>query len=72
MENLKRIRENAGLTQEDLARKAGLTLSGLRQVETGRREPRLATAQAIASALGVPIEQIWPYSAEHLTDAEQA
>jgi len=57
---LKEIREEMKLTQEDLARKADMSLQCLRQIETGRRNPRLANAQAIATALGRRIEEIWP------------
>jgi len=50
---LKTLRERSGLSQSQLADKAGLSAGGIAQLETGRREPSWATVQAIAAALGV-------------------
>jgi transcriptional regulator with XRE-family HTH domain len=50
---LKELREAAGLTQPDLAGRAGLTKDGIAQLETGRREPAWRTVVAICQALGV-------------------
>jgi transcriptional regulator with XRE-family HTH domain len=50
---LKHLREQAGLTQEQLAELAGLNKFTVAQLEQGRREPALATAQALARGLGV-------------------
>jgi transcriptional regulator with XRE-family HTH domain len=50
---LRALREQAGLTQVQLAEKAGLTLQGLGQIERGRRQPSWPTVQALARALGV-------------------
>src|SRR5947207_13836866 len=50
---LKELREGAGLTQQDLAEKAGLSKDGVSHLEQGRRKPAWETAIALASALGV-------------------
>ncbi|HVS40137.1 MAG TPA: helix-turn-helix transcriptional regulator [Gemmataceae bacterium] len=50
---LKALREGAGLTQEQLADKAGLHLGAVFKLEQGVREPTWATVQALAHALGV-------------------
>src|SRR5262245_29005878 len=50
---LKELREGAGLTQPQLAEKAGLSKAGVADLEQGRREPSWATAVALAEALGV-------------------
>ncbi len=66
MDRMRLLREEAGLSQHDLAVAAGLTASGLYQIESGRRAPKLRTAQAIAralsEALGRPVtpDDIWP------------
>jgi len=55
---LRRYREAAGLTQEQLAERAGLTVNGVSQLERGeRRRPYLHTVQALAAALGLPEAQ---------------
>jgi transcriptional regulator with XRE-family HTH domain len=53
---LKDLRTAAGLTQEQLAGKAGMTKDGVAQLEQGRREPAWATVLALAGALGVTCE----------------
>src|SRR5262245_28940275 len=50
---LKELREGAGLTQPQLAERAGLSKAGVADLEQGRREPSWATAVALAEALGV-------------------
>lgn len=58
---LRELRLASGLSQEGLARKAGMSTAGLRDLEHGaRKNPRTRTAQAIAAALGVSIDAIWP------------
>jgi transcriptional regulator with XRE-family HTH domain len=52
---LKELREQAGLTQPELADKAGLSKAGIADLEQGRREPSWATAVALAGALGVAV-----------------
>lgn len=46
-------RERAGLTQQELARRAGLSLAALRDLEQGRRRPRSRSLTALAAALGL-------------------
>jgi transcriptional regulator with XRE-family HTH domain len=53
---LKRLREAAGLSQMDLAVKAGLNLFTVAKIEQGQREPAWTTVQALARALGVSCE----------------
>ena len=50
---LKALREAAGLTQAELARKTGLHLGAVFKLEQGRREPTWATVQLLAAALAV-------------------
>lgn len=52
---LKGLRGDAGLTQMELARKAGVTLSALHDWEQGRRQPSFAAACKLAGALGVTV-----------------
>jgi transcriptional regulator with XRE-family HTH domain len=50
---LKELRESAGLTQQELADKVGLSLGAIRHLEQGLNEARFSTINALAEALGV-------------------
>lgn len=52
-ENLKKLRNAAGLTQQELADKAGMKLGGVRDLEQGRWGPTWSTVLTLARALGV-------------------
>jgi DNA-binding XRE family transcriptional regulator len=45
-------RRNAGLTQAELARRAGIRLETLSRIENGHGNPTVATLQGILSGLG--------------------
>ncbi len=47
------LRRRAGLTQQRLARAAGLSVSAVCAIEQGRTRPQVETLRAIAAALGV-------------------
>ena len=55
-ERLKQLREQAGLTQESLARKSNLSLGAVRNYEQGIREPYWQIVFQLAEALGVSCE----------------
>ena len=67
--NIRRIREEKGLTQLDLADKTGLTNTSLSQMEKGRMTPSLATLERIAAVLGVPISDLFRDDPTGLQDA---
>jgi transcriptional regulator with XRE-family HTH domain len=50
---LARLREQAVLTQNELATKAGLSLLSVHKIETGQQQPRPATIRKLAHALEV-------------------
>ncbi len=52
-ENIRRIRIRKGLSQKELAEKAGMTNVLLNNYEHGLRNPKAETLQRIAEALGV-------------------
>jgi transcriptional regulator with XRE-family HTH domain len=55
---LQRLRLSAGLTQEGLARKAGLPVWSLRNWEHDHRLPGVAAVYKLARVLGVPMEEL--------------
>jgi transcriptional regulator with XRE-family HTH domain len=63
------LREERGLTQRELARRAGLTPSGVGFIEHGQtRNPSAETVVAIARALGVPVEELLGEEMERLEE----
>ena len=55
--HLRRLRGAAGLTQEELAERAGLTAKGISDLERGRRRPYPHTVRSLADALGLSEEE---------------
>lgn len=52
---IKVLRTAEGMSQGDLARKAGVTQAYMSQLESDRRQPSVDTARSLANALGVPL-----------------
>ena len=50
---VKRAREQALLTQQELADRAGIGLTTLNRIENDRAEPHFRTIRKLAAALGV-------------------
>lgn len=57
---LKALREEAGLTQAELAARAGLHPMGYGKLEQGLRQPAWGSVLAIAEALGVSLDAFRP------------
>lgn len=57
---LRELRSKAGVTQKELAERAGLSELGVRQLEIGRREPSFETVLKIAQGLGVSLSAFDP------------
>jgi transcriptional regulator with XRE-family HTH domain len=53
---LQELREQAGMTQTQLAEASGLPLGSLRNYEQGQREPYWNVVFKLADALGVAVE----------------
>jgi transcriptional regulator with XRE-family HTH domain len=52
---LKALREARGLTQEELAKKAGISRGYLARLETGRHDPHLSRLRKLAKILKVKV-----------------
>jgi len=59
MEQLKRLREERGLSQVKLAARADIDPSTVNQIERGAREPSPATLRKLADALDVSIADLF-------------
>jgi transcriptional regulator with XRE-family HTH domain len=55
-ERLRELREQAGLTQTQLAERSGSPLGSIRNYEQGQREPYWNVVFKLARALGVSVE----------------
>jgi DNA-binding XRE family transcriptional regulator len=55
---LQAIRKAKGIPQEALAEASGLPQPTISRIESGEREPRLATLEKYAHGLGVTLEQL--------------
>lgn len=55
---LRELRQEKGLSQEELADKAGLHRTYISQIERGLKSPSLRSLQQIAEALGVPLSTL--------------
>jgi len=56
---VKEHREQAGLSQEALARQLGVSRQTIVNIEKGLSEPRVLLALAIAAALGVAVGELF-------------
>ncbi len=56
---LKERREKTGLTQEQVAKKADISLRAYKMYESGERIPRVDTAKLIAKALKSTVERLF-------------
>ncbi|KHM51269.1 hypothetical protein NZ47_11440 [Anaerovibrio lipolyticus] len=61
-DNLKRLREKNGLTRKELAEKTGFSQSSITYYETGKSMPTVTALCAIASALGVSLDELTGYT----------
>jgi transcriptional regulator with XRE-family HTH domain len=59
-EEIRRRREEQGLTGFQLAVKAGMAPSAVSQIETGKRTPSSASVVKLADALGVEVGELYP------------
>jgi transcriptional regulator with XRE-family HTH domain len=56
--NLRRVREEKLMTQQEVATAADLNLSTVMRIENDRVEPRFSTIRKLANALGVDAREL--------------
>jgi transcriptional regulator with XRE-family HTH domain len=59
-EEVRRYREELGLTGAQLAERAGMAPSAVSQIETGKRSPSSNSVIKLAEALGVEVGELFP------------
>ena len=55
---IKKKREEGGVTQAELAQRMGVATITIRQYESGKRNPKLGVLRRIADALEIPLGQL--------------
>lgn len=58
LETIKSRRMALGLTQEDLAEMAGVSLSTIKDMDRGEGNPSLATLEKVAEVLGLELRLV--------------
>ncbi len=71
-EEVRRRREELGLTGAQLAERAGLAPSAVSQIETGKRTPSSASVLKLAEGLGVEVGELYPKKAQASLPLEAA
>lgn len=56
---VRKLRNRRGISQEELAKKAKLDLTTINEIENGNRDPMLKTIWKIANALDVKLSQLF-------------
>lgn len=69
--DLKKIRENKGFTQAQIAELAHITVMSYSRYESGQREPRARTAIRIARVLNTTVEKLFPIPERQFGDIEE-
>jgi transcriptional regulator with XRE-family HTH domain len=59
-DDVRRRREDLGLTGAQLAARAGMAPSAISQIETGKRMPSFTSVIKLADALGVSVGELFP------------
>ncbi len=59
---VREFREKLGITQEELASRAQISFFTVSRIENGHTVPQRSTKAAIAQALGIKVDTLWPGS----------
>ena len=62
---LRSLRQKNGLSQEELAHRAGIHVTYLSGIERGKRNPSLKNILRIAVALSVPLRELFTFEEPH-------
>ena len=56
--HIKKLRQDRGLTQVQVAMRAQMSVRNYQRIEAGRCQPRIQTAKSIAEALNCTVEEL--------------
>lgn len=57
--NVRRLRKETGLSQEDFANEHGIDRTYVSGIERGRRNPTILVVERLANALGVDVQELF-------------
>ena len=60
-DRLKNVRKKKGMTQEDVAHKAGIAVSQVGRIERGKLNPRVSTIFVIALAMDIEPKDLFDF-----------
>lgn len=66
---IEKLRKDRGWTQDDLARKADVSVMTVSEIESGKGNPRLTTLSQIAKAFEVSVEELFALAAPRTATA---
>lgn len=69
---LRSARQEAGMTQEDLADRAEVSVRFISQLETGKRQPSLSALAAVCRGLGIPMSVLIGAAERHFSSTGSA
>lgn len=72
MPTLRQLREDAVLTQAELAEQVGVSVTAISHWETGNKRPRASNIRKLASALGVTPREILAAIRDTLSQQDQS
>ena len=67
--HIKKLRQDRGLTQVQVAMRAQMSVRNYQRIEAGRCQPRIQTAKSIAEALNCTVEELFPVCEDAKTAA---
>lgn len=70
-DRLKSLRDAAGLCQQDMASRLGITRAGYQMIENGRNGKKFSYLPVIAKSLGCRIDDLFPEMDEKTDATEQ-
>lgn len=59
--HVRELREAMGLTQAELAKRTGVSRQAINAIETGKYDPSIWLAYALAKTFGKPIEDVFVF-----------
>jgi len=68
MNNIRKIREEKGITREKLAFMAGASVTAIQNYEKGKQSPTIGVALRIAKVLGVSLDELFEEEEESKDD----
>ena len=67
---IRTLRDEVGISQEELAGRSGLDRTYISGIERGRRNPSVRSLQRVSDALGTTLDVIFVWTAQSFVDTQ--